>query len=161
MAKYLTQDNLCDPLSKNARGENCSLNDAALKGAFEVVKYFISELKCNPNSAGEMGRVPIHLAAQGGHMDLVKYLTEECHCDTEPLDDDHMTPLHLASIFGHLDVVKYLVYDRHCNPTIQDSYAFTPPSLCSKGMVILMLLNISLLLANAHSMLKNTVVIRH
>ena len=75
-----------------------------------MIKFFISQLNCNPNIAGRWGRSPLHCAAQEGQLDVVKYLIEEEKCPPICCDDKNVTPLHLSAKHGHLNVVEYLTH---------------------------------------------------
>ena len=61
---------------------------AALAGHLTTLKYFITELYCDPNIArpveyqgrttGGGGRIALHDAAERGHLHIIKYLIERC-----------------------------------------------------------------------------------
>ena len=100
-----------DPLERYSIGqnkENAPIHYAAYHGHLKVVRFFISELNCNPNLPGLWGRTPLHCAAQEGHLEVVQYLVEVLKCPALCYDEDKVTPLHLAAKRGNLDIVKYL-----------------------------------------------------
>ena len=93
------------------------LHLASYFGHFDIVKYFICELKCNPNiPSREKCVTPLNFAARGGHLDIVKYLIEEQKRDPNVKTKSNNTPLHHAAQFGKLEVVKYLIETHNCNP---------------------------------------------
>ena len=112
------------------------LHYAALRGQLKIVKYFITELNCDPNIVitGEHhgrptkggGRIALHNAAQRGHLHVVKFLIEDQHCDPSHCDYEKVTPLSLAAERGHLDVVQYLTLEQHCDPLCTNKKNDTP-----------------------------------
>ena len=116
--KYLTIEKQCDPSASRNSNNDTPIHLASLNGHLEVVRFFISELNCNPNITGRHDETPLHSAASHGHLHIVKYLIEEQNCNLSCKDEDDDTPLHAASRNGHLDVVKYLVLEKNCNPRV-------------------------------------------
>ena len=122
----------------SCRGANgkTPLHSAALAGQLKIVKYFISELQCDPNIAqtGEHhgntakcgGRIALHGAAQRGHLHIVKFLIEDQHCNPSHCDYQKVTPLHMAAQHGHLSVVQYLTLEQHCDPLCTNEKNNTP-----------------------------------
>ena len=92
---------------------------AALGGHFNVVKYFIESLQCNPHQTSENGETLLHVACLGGNCALVKYLISECHCDVNPssfryfLNYYHLNEefllIHYACEGGSFSIVNYLL----------------------------------------------------
>ena len=88
-------------------------------GHLDVVKFFISELNCDPNTPGCRNLTPLHYAAENGHIQTVEY-----HLIVEELKDaiHHLRTaimsLHFifASMNGHLNTIKYLILEKECNP---------------------------------------------
>ena len=85
-----------------------SLHYAALNGHVQIVRYYLEDLKMDPNIEGEWKQSPLHIASQQGYLEVVKCLTDEFRCDPLCVDDENATPLHRASQDGHLDVIKHL-----------------------------------------------------
>ena len=127
---------LKDVVSCRGKDGDTPLHDAALYGQLKIIKYFISELKCDPNivSTGEHhgrrtkcgGRIALHHAVVRGHLHVVKFLVEDQHCDPSHCDYEKVTPLHLATGRGHLAVVQYLTLEQHCDPLCTDIRNDTP-----------------------------------
>ena len=91
-----------------------ALHNAAINGHLEVTKFFIEDMKFDPNCKDHNGRIPLHHASEGGHLDVVKYLVKAHHCDPLCLDTNKMTPLHSAVIKRQSIVVKYLISTLDC-----------------------------------------------
>jgi ankyrin repeat protein len=121
---------LKDVVSCRGRDGKTPLHAAAFKGQLKIVKYFITELNCDPNNVqtgkrhgrptGGGGRIALHHAAQRGHLHVVKFLIEDQHCDPSHCDYEKTTPLHMAAQWGHLAVVQYLTLEQHCDPLCTD-----------------------------------------
>ena len=112
----------------------CQYNIACLGGQLNVVKYLVTEMKCNPKSPGYKGRTPLHQACGSGHMDIIKYLITEHGCDPALPDNDGDMPIHIACLGGKLNVVKYLVTEMKCNPKSPGYKGRTPlHQACSYG----------------------------
>ena len=91
-----------------------------------VVKYLVTEMKCNPKSPGHEGWTPLHYACGNGHMDIIKYLITEHGCDPAVADANLLTLLHVACIYGHMTVVQLLLQDRRVDPLSVDKFGRTP-----------------------------------
>ena len=138
MSKYLS---LKDVAGCRGRDGQTPLHSAALFGQLKVVKYFITELNCDPNivQTGELhgrptkggGRIALHDAAQKGHLHVVKFLIEDQHCDPSHCDYVKVTPLHMAAQSGHLAVVQYLTLEQHCDPLCTSNKNNTPLHLAA------------------------------
>ena len=89
---------------------------ACLGGHLNVVKYLITEMKCNPESSGYKGQTPLNEACRSGRMDIIKYLITEQDCDPAVTDNYGNMPIHFACGHGHLNVVKYLITEMKGNP---------------------------------------------
>lgn len=102
--------------SRNADNDT-ALHLAVECGHLNIVKFFISNLNCNPNvPEGRCGGTPLHRAAEFGHLHIVKYLTDKQGCNPSCLDDLKSTPLHHAAARGHVDIVEFLTVT-HCQGT--------------------------------------------
>ena len=56
--------------------DDTPLHIAALGGSLSTVCTLIDELKCDPNTKGFEGRIPLHYAAQMGHVDIIRKLVQ-------------------------------------------------------------------------------------
>ena len=97
-----------------------------MTGQLDIVRFFISDQKCDPNiPGGQHGGTPLHYAAEFGQLHIVQYLTNKHGCNPSCLDKNNSTPLNLAAIRGHMDIVKFLTLEKHCDPMSQDIYGNT------------------------------------
>ena len=55
---------------------------SAMYGHLEILKFFITALKCSSNFPAQYCRTPLHSAAEGGHLHIMKYLIDEQDCVT-------------------------------------------------------------------------------
>ena len=58
------------------KNNNTPLHLAALNGQLSIVKYFISDLRINPNSNGNCDCTPLHCASENSHIDVIKFLID-------------------------------------------------------------------------------------
>ena len=109
---------------------------ACLGGQLNVVKYLITEMKCNPESSVKKGRTPLFHACDKGHMDIIKYLIKEKDCNPAVTEDNGDMAIHIACLCGHLNVVKYLITEMKCNPKSSGFKGRTPlHHACDKGHI--------------------------
>ena len=107
---------------------NSLLHLACLNGSLSVAKYFIENLKYNPNITGEKNSTPLHYTAESSHIDLVKYLIDSHHCDPLVRDQNNDTPLHRAALGGGVEVVKYSTEDLKVDVNLTGRYKRTAMS---------------------------------
>ena len=116
VVKFLTIKKHCDPTKRNVNNDTV-LHLAVERGHLNIVKFFISNLNCDPNiPGGPCGGTSLHKAAEFGHLHIVKYLIDKQDCNPSCLDDLKSTPLHHAAAKGHVDIVEFLTVHKHCNP---------------------------------------------
>ena len=53
---------------------NTALHSAVWGGHLEIVKFFIVELKCPPDTAGQRNMTPLQMAILRNHFDTAQYL---------------------------------------------------------------------------------------
>ena len=108
---------------------------ACLEGHLNVVKYLITQQRCDPNVKGANGRTLFHNACVEGHMDIIRYLITEQGCDPVIKDNNGDMPIHIASLgAGHLNVVKYLITEQQCDPNVKGKFGRTTlHNACDKG----------------------------
>ena len=104
-----------------------------LNGHLNIVKYFISEQKCDPNSRTNYGSTPLYCASQNGHMDIVQYLVTELGCDPTISNNNGLLPLHIASLNGHLNTIKYFIREQKCDPNSRTNKGSTPLHYASQN----------------------------
>ena len=102
MNKHLPLKNVIDDRDKDG---HAPIHNAALCGNLEAIKFFITELDCDPNTPTTRrwgrGSTPLHCAAQAGQLHIVTYLIEQQKCNPSHMAKDKVTPLHLATHEGH------------------------------------------------------------
>lgn len=156
VVKYFLEEKLVTPDGKE---KNRLVHEAAYFGHFDIIKYLVREMKCDPfmplqvccgaghldivrflieemnaepDSPGCCGMMPIHCAALGGHLNVIKYLIEEQKCNINRNFILNSTPLHLAAAQGHLNVIHYLI-EKNANPLCRDSTGNTPLHFAACG----------------------------
>ena len=105
--------------SNNACIKNC-LHAAAFIGHVDIVRFFIKELKCSPNSKLSKDGVDCPLissAILSEKLEMVKVLVDELGCD--PMSYN-LTALHVATADGNLSMLKYLIENKKCDPYVTD-----------------------------------------
>ena len=75
-------------------------DNRAYNGHLEVVKYFVTELRCDPMDRNKYGETPLHFACRNGHLKIIQYLISELHCNPSCVDNDGDTPLHIACYYN-------------------------------------------------------------
>ena len=76
-----------------------------------IVKYLITECKCDPMVIDNNNKTVLHYAVQEKCLDVVEYLVS-----VNPVDKVGNTFLHLAAKSGSNDVIKQLKVYEKCNP---------------------------------------------
>ena len=74
IVKFLTVEKHCDPLSRDTHFYFSALHCAAIYGHFEIVKFFIEELKCPPDIPGIFNITPLQMAISMNHPDIAQHL---------------------------------------------------------------------------------------
>ena len=64
----------------NSNDTRLRLHIAALEGSLSTVCTLIDEFKCDPNTKGFGGRIPLHRAAQGGYIEIFRKLVRDYGC---------------------------------------------------------------------------------
>ena len=102
------------------------LHSAASNGHLDIIQFFISNQKCDPNFPGQCGWTLVHYATISGHLHIVKYLTDEQSCNLSCLDKHKCTPLHYAALNGRMSIVKFLTVEKNCDLMCRDFKQNTP-----------------------------------
>ena len=133
MAKYLIEEQQCDPACKNNDGKT-PLHSACRDGHLDTAKYLVEEQQCDPACKNNYGATPLHLACLYGHSNVAKYLIEEKQCNPSCESYVDNTPLLSACLNGHLTIAKYLIKEKQCNPAGTDNKGNTPlHAACQNG----------------------------
>lgn len=124
---YLISLPQCSVNEKDVNGETC-LHWACRHGLINVVKYLVSERKCDPNVKNRLGQSSLQIALQKIHDDrfrkedysrIVKFLSEEK--DTSE-NDIQSKWLHWACRRGYAGLVKYFIRDLQYNSNEQNCF---------------------------------------
>jgi ankyrin repeat protein len=83
-----------------------TLHSAIWKEDYSTSKELVK--KCSPDTPDQLGRRPLHLAAERGHQQMVKDLLR-CNVDLNAQCDYWQTALHHAAWTGSVDVDKLLL----------------------------------------------------
>ena len=122
--KYLVGINHCELLGLD-QGNNLPLHLDTHRGHLDTIKFFIEDLKYNPNCCSILKETSLRNASQNGHLDVAKYLIDIHHCDPLCPDKDNNIPLHFAALNGHLDIVKFFIEDLKCDPNCKGNFKTT------------------------------------
>ena len=115
---YLISLPQCDVKEMDTSGGTC-LHWASQHGLLNIVKYLVSERKCDPYVKNGLGQNCQQIALHGtGGMfskkeETVKYLSEPCSSSAR---DIQRCWLHWACRTGYVNLVKYFIHDLHYNP---------------------------------------------
>lgn len=101
-----------------------------------VVRYLITECRCDVNSRDELERTPLHKACTNS-LAIVQYLCEEEDCDPQSapvVDYFNWSPLHFACQSNKCDIVHYLLWYRNYDVNCRDNFGSTPLHVaCKEG----------------------------
>jgi hypothetical protein len=87
---------------KHCEWNEWTINQAAIKGNLEMLKY------CFSNDCPYDEEASCKQAAAGGHLDCLRFLVDK----VEPSRDTEKEAALQAAAYGHLDIVKYFVEER-------------------------------------------------
>ncbi len=127
VARYLNEIYSISPteLNKNAK---TPIFAAAYKGHFEMLKFLIHSLKCDPRDIdnNEHGDSLLHIACDKNHLDIARYLVEKHNFNPMLKNKSKRTPLHLACSSGNLSIVEYLMKELKCGAEVFDVEGCSP-----------------------------------
>ena len=107
------------------------LHFACQWGDVAIVRYLITNERCNPNVTNLSNSTPLHTASKHNHLGVVKVLVGGKECDLNIPGENGNTPLHTAAKHGHYTIVKFLAAYRRCQLNIQNSDGETPLHIVS------------------------------
>ena len=92
----------------------------------DIVKYLITEHKCNPQCTDKEGKIPLHYACASGLMEIVQYFYSEKLSDLVHTAHSGDTPLHFACKYNQVEVVQFLLSTGECDPLIKNTERLSP-----------------------------------
>ena len=160
--KYLIRNKLWDPNLKCDSGS--ALHFACKANREQIVRYLLSEAKCNPNDENKEGQIPLQLTSnpeiifelishatnrQLVYRKLFQDLTEDVSSQIItrlikpillwnpciPLDNGD-TALHHACRTNRSEIAKFLLSEVNCDPNVRNYEGESPLDLTSDPMII-------------------------
>ena len=117
------------PNKKSETAQNIPLNkdgDSLLHiacqwGEVYIVKYLITNERCNPNVQNSTSlNTPLHIAAKYGRDDTIIQLLLYKECNPNAQNKEGDTPLHTAAKYGQDHTIAQLLFYKECNPNVQN-----------------------------------------
>ena len=101
------------------------LHIACQWGDEPIVRYLISDERCNPNiQSSSSGNTPLHTAAKYGQKGAIIQLLRNCNPNVQNKEGD--TPLHIAIRVGNSTVISQLLANKQLNFNVQNNEGDTP-----------------------------------
>ena len=110
---YVTKEGLLDVLKCMVMNINGHIMDEQYRDSIgrtalyyavrciNVVKYLINECNCDVTVTDNIGKTPLHFAAEWGSADVIEYFLSTGKCDPLAKDNGGSTPLELAKMIEH------------------------------------------------------------
>ena len=106
---------------------DCLLHIACQWGDVDIVRYLITDEKCNPNfQRSTSENTPLHIAAKYGQDDTIVQLLSYKKCDPNAQNKEGDTPLHFAVRWSKKAAISNLLAHQQCNPNPQNKKGDTP-----------------------------------
>ena len=124
------------PNKKGLTAQNIALNDgdyllhiACQWGDVGIVRYLITDERCNPNVQSSTSKnTPLHIAAKYGQDDVIVQLLSYKECDPNAQNCEWDTPLHIACCRKSLNIIKSLLQIR-CSTNISNKKGLTAQNI--------------------------------
>lgn len=108
--KFLIEERDEDVSSEhNLFYSNTAVHMAALRGQFEILRYFLDDREIDVNIRSDFGETPLFLAAEKANMPMVKYLIEKKKARISITDKNNDNVLYISARKGDLNVPRYLL----------------------------------------------------
>ena len=108
--QYLVNQGADPTLADKNHAARTPLCWACLRGHMSIVRYFIEDMKVDPNHCQVGEETALSYATRGNHLPIVQYLIHQGAYPTlADKDDNPLTPLHWACRNGHMSIVKYFI----------------------------------------------------
>ena len=106
---------------------DCLLHIACQWGDVNIVRYLITDERCNPSVQSSISEnTPLHIAAKYGQDDTIVKLLSYKECNPNAHNKKGDTPLHLAIRQGKTAVVSQLLANQQCDPNVKTKDGDTP-----------------------------------
>ena len=126
LVSYLIKVAGCDINTRGFQGRTI-LHRPCEKNHLEVVKFLVTEIKCDLEAEDKYNNRPLHIAcALSGSVELVSYLIKVACCNINARGFQGHTILHWACVKNHLEVVKFLVTEIKCDLEADGEYNNRP-----------------------------------
>lgn len=121
--------------SKSTNGWTC-LHAACQYGNYQLMHFFLEDLKCNPNILSEDGWAALHIASHLGFYEIVNELLKHPKIMKNLIGDpERGTGLHCAVNAGHFKVVQmYLMNEVDFD--IKNADGLTPKEVCKDKFIL-------------------------
>ena len=90
-------------------GNYTNLMLSAYRQHKDMVKYFLDEVKCDPNERDQEGRTPLHYAVDGGSLDVIHILLDS---GAENNSTNGLAPIFWAALEAKPEMVD--AFEHHC-----------------------------------------------
>jgi Fem-1 family protein b len=112
IARYLIAHNADMRLVRDGNYTNLMLS--VYREHTHMVKYFLDELKCDPNEFDQDGRTPLHYAIEGGSLDVVQVLLEH---GAKNQSENAVNPILWAALEARNDLVD--AFENYCSSKLE------------------------------------------
>ena len=128
----------CSTKIPNSRGEfarqiplngdgDCLLHIACQWGDVSIIKYLITDERCNPSVQSSLSEnTPLHIAAKYGCNDTIVELLSCKECNPNSQNKEGDTPLHFAVKQSKTVAISRLLTHLECNPNVKNKEGDTP-----------------------------------
>ena len=128
----------CSTIIPNKKGEtaqdiplneygDCLLHIACQWGDVDIVRYLITDEKCNPIVQSSTSKnTPLHIAARCGQDDTIVQLLSCKKCDPNAQNKEGDTPLHIAATWNKTAVVSKLLAHQQIEVNAPNKKGNTP-----------------------------------
>ena len=97
MARYLVNEQDCDPSTTRDNCDRTPLHYACWNNQLSLTQYLISEAHCDPSCQDKYGDTPLHNACIKGYTEIVQYILSTGKVDPLTKNKKGETPLEYAS----------------------------------------------------------------
>ena len=97
----------------------------------DIVKYLITEHKCNPQCRDKEGQTPLHYACASGQLEIVQYFHNNKLSDLVHTAHSGDTPLHFACKSNQVEVTQFLLSTGECDPLIKNAEGLSPVEIAA------------------------------